>query len=325
MYKEFFIKRTVIVKIFQQLLGKFGMFFGLIVAIVVFSIFSPYFFTLHNLRNILIQSGTIAIIAAGMTFVIIAGEIDLSVGSTLALSSVVGAQIMVSTGNIFLGILVTLILGTMLGLFNGIFVAYVQLPSFIVTLASMWLFRGLSYVYTEGQAIVGLPKGFRNLASGNILNISNIVWLIFLVYIVCHIFLSKLTVGRKIYATGDNKEAARLSGINIKGIKVLVFIISGFLASLGGVILMSRLNSGQPVAGITFELSAIAAAVIGGTSLTNSGVGGVKGTLFGALFISTMQNGLVILNVTSFWQQVLMGIVVLIAVGVDKYRKIFTE
>jgi len=325
MYKEFFIKRTVIVKIFQQLLGKFGMFFGLIVAIVVFSTFSPYFFTLHNLRNILIQSGTIAIIAAGMTFVIIAGEIDLSVGSTLALSSVVGAQLMVSTGNIFLGVLATIILGTILGLFNGIFVAYVQLPSFIVTLASMWLFRGLSYVYTEGQAIVGLPKGFRNLASGNILNISNIVWLIILVYIVCHIVLAKLTIGRKIYATGDNKEAARLSGINIKGIKVLVFIISGLLASLGGVILMSRLNSGQPVAGITFELSAIAAAVIGGTSLTNSGVGGVKGTLFGALFISTMQNGLVILNVTSFWQQVLMGIVVLIAVGVDKYRKIFTE
>lgn len=325
MYNKFIINKTFIDKMSKQVLGKYGMFFGLIVLVVIFSILSPYFFTLNNLRNILIQSGTNAIIAAGMTFVIISGEIDLSVGSTLALASVVGAQIMVSTGNVFLGILATIGMGIMLGLFNGIIVAYMGLPSFIVTLSSMWLFRGIAYVFTEGQAIVGLPRGIRSLAMGKILTIPNIVWLIVLVYIMCHIILAKLTIGRKIYATGDNKEAARLSGINIKRIKMLVFIISGLLASLSGVVLMSRLNSGQPVAGISFELSAIAAAVIGGTSLTNSGVGGVIGTLFGALFISTIQNGLVILNVTSFWQQVFMGIVVLIAVGVDKYRKIITE
>lgn len=318
-------ERTDTSKIIQYLVGKFGMLIGLVGAIIIFSILSPYFFTLGNLRNLLIQSGTNAIIAAGMTFVIISGEIDLSVGSNLALSSVIGAQVLVDTGNIFLGILATVITGIVLGLFNGIFVAYMGLPSFIVTLSSMWLFRGLAYVYTEGQAIVNLPRGLRSFARGDILKIPNIVWVIIIVYIVCDLFLSHLTTGRKIYATGDNKEAARLSGVNVKKIKMLVFVISGFLASVGGIILMARLNSGQPVAGITFELSAIAAAVIGGTSLTDSGVGGVKGTLFGAIFIATIQNGLIILNVSSFWQQVFMGIVVLIAVTIDKYRKLYAD
>lgn len=307
----------------QQLLGRFGIFLGLIALMTVYTILSPVFLTSGNLRNILIQSGTNAVIAAGMTFVIISAEIDLSVGAILALTSVVGAQVMVDTQNVFYGVVVTLVLGTILGLINGLFVAYLEFPSFIVTLSTMWLYRGAAYVYTEGQAIVNLPQGIMNLAIGDFLKIPNIVWLIALTYAVCHILLSRITIGRKIYAVGDNREAARLSGIDVKAIKTIVFTVSGFLASLGGVILMSRLNSGQPVAGMSFEMSAIAAAVIGGTSLTKGGVGGVLGTLIGAVFIATLQNGLVILNVTSFWQQVFMGIVVLIAVGIDKYRKSF--
>lgn len=304
-------------------MGRFGIFLGLIALMAVFTILSPVFLSSGNLRNILIQSGTNAVIAAGMTFVIISAEIDLSVGSILALASVVGAQVMVNTQNVFLGVVVTLALGTILGVINGLFVAYLQFPSFIVTLSTMWLFRGSAYVFTEGQAIVNLPQGIMSLAMGNFLMVPNIVWLMTLTYVLCYILLTYITIGRKIYAVGDNQEAARLSGINVKAIKTFVFTVAGFLASLGGVVLMSRLNSGQPVAGMSFELSAIAAAVIGGTSLTKGGVGGVLGTLIGAVFIATLQNGLVILNVTSFWQQVFMGIVVLIAVAIDKYRKSF--
>jgi ribose transport system permease protein len=304
----------------QELLGRFGVLLALFILMAVFAVLSPVFFTPGNLSNILIQAGTNAIIAAGMTYVIISAEIDLSVGSTLALSSVVGATVMASGGPIWLGVLVALAIGIGVGLFNGFFVAYVGLPSFIVTLASMWLFRGSAYVYTKGQAVTGLPKGFRTLANGDILGIPNIVWLIFAVYAICYFVLSQTTIGRQIYATGDNKEAARLSGVRVNRTKLIVFATSGFMAALGGVVLASRLFSGQPVAGITFELSAIAAVVIGGTSLSG-GIGGVLGTLVGAVFIATLLNGLVILNVSSFWQQVLMGIVVLAAVVIDKYRK----
>jgi ribose transport system permease protein len=309
----------------KQLLGRLGLLLGLFCLLTVFAIMSPAFLSIGNLRNILIQSGTNAIISAGMTFVIIVGEIDLSVGAILALCSVVGAQTMVSTGSIFIGVVVTLLLGIVLGFINGAFIAYLGFPSFIVTLSTMWLFRGSAYVYTEGQAIVNLPHGIMKLATGNFLGLPNIVWLIAVIYLICYVVLTKLTIGRKFFATGDNQEAARLSGINVKKTKMIVFTISGFLAALAGIVLMSRLNSGQPVAGMTFELSAIAAAVIGGTSLTKGGVGGVVGTLIGAIFIATLQNGLVILNVSSFWQQVCMGIVVLIAVAIDKYRKAFSK
>ncbi|MCL7749917.1 ABC transporter permease [Halalkalibacter alkaliphilus] len=312
-------------KLKKQLLGGLGTFVGLFILLTIFSMLSPVFFTAGNLQNILIQSATNAIIAAGMTFVIIAGQIDLSVGSTLALTSIVSAEVMLSTGSLFLGIVVALILGTLLGAFNGFFVAFMGLPAFIVTLATMWLFRGTAYVISEGQAIVGLPEGLRVLSSGSFLFIPNIVWLMLLTYFVCYIVLTRLTVGRKIYATGDNEESARLSGINVKMVQILVFSISGFLTSVGAIVLMARLNSAQPVAGTTFELMAIAATVIGGTSLTKGGVGGILGTLIGAVFIASLLNGLVILNVSAFWQQVIMGIVILFAVGIDKYRKKLTS
>ncbi len=305
----------------EQLISKIGVFIGLFLMCLVFQMMKPIYLSWSNIANIFIQSGTNAVIAAGMTFVIISGCIDLSVGSTVALASVVGADIMLKTGNVWLGILVTLLIGVICGLLNGVLVAYLDLPPFIVTLSTMWLFRGTAYVLTQGQARVNLPEANMELALGNFLGIPYIIWLILIVFFICWIVLSRLTIGRKIYATGDNAESARLSGINVKAIKTMVFTISGFLAALGGVILMSRLNSGQPVAGQTFELSAIAAAVIGGTSLTKGGVGGVGGTLIGVVFISALLNGLTIINAESFWIQVYMGIVVLIAVGIDRFKK----
>jgi ribose transport system permease protein len=304
----------------QELLGRFGVLLGLIVVVVVFSIMSPIFLSAGNLTNILVQSSTNAVIAAGMTFVILSANIDLSVGSVLALSSVLGAAFIADGGPIWLGVLLMLIAGAAGGLLNGFTVGYLGFPAFIVTLATMWLFRGGAYVFTNGQAVTGLPRDFRILATGDIAGIPYIVLLMIVVYTVCHLALSSTTFGRQVYAVGDNKEAARLSGVNVKRITAAVFVISGLLAALGGVVLTSRLFSGQPVAGITFELSAIAAVVIGGTSLSG-GKGGILGTLVGAIFIATLLNGLVILNVASFWQQLIMGLVVLAAVGIDQYRK----
>lgn len=308
-------------RIRQELLGRFGVLLGLIVLMGIFTALSPVFLTTGNLTNILIQAGTNAIIAAGMTFVILSGNIDLSVGSVLAISTVVGTAYIADGGSIGVGVAIALGMGIVGGLINGVCIAFFNFPAFITTLSTMWFFRGLAYVVTNGQAVTSLPREFRTLATGSIAGIPNIVILLIIVYAVAYFVLTRTTLGRKIYAVGDNEEAARLSGVNTKRIKVTVFVISGFLAAVGGVVLASRLNSGQPVAGISYELSAIAAAVIGGTSLSRGGVGGILGTLVGAVFIATLLNGLVILNVSSFWQQVFMGIVVLAAIGIDQYRK----
>ncbi|HHX36527.1 MAG TPA: ABC transporter permease [Clostridiaceae bacterium] len=301
--------------------GNLGTALGLIILVIVFTILSSSFLTNTNVSNILVQSGTNAIIAVGMTFVIISGNIDISVGSILALSSCVGAKLMVDTNNVLLGVLASLLTGVILGLFNGSLVALLEFPPFIVTLSNMWLFRGIAYLYTGGQAVVGLPKNLTRVVLGSFLYIPNIVWLIIIVYIIAHIVLQKTTAGRKICAVGDNSESARLSGINVKKVTLGAFVSSGFFAALSGLVYMGRLNSGQPIAGQSYEMYAIAAAVIGGASLTEGGIGNMLGTLIGAIFISVLQNGLTILNVNTYWQQVCMGLVLLLAVGLDRFRK----
>lgn len=309
----------------KLLTGSLGTVLGLVILVVVFTALSNIFLTPSNIRNILIQSGTNAIIAVGMTYVIISGNIDISVGASLALSSCVGATLMVGTGNVGLGVAAVLLTGILLGLFNGSLVAYLGFPPFIVTLSTMWLFRGMAYLYTGGQAVVGLPQGMTSFAMGSILYIPNIVWLIAIVYIIghvaLHVALQKTTAGRKVCAVGDNSESARLSGINVKRVTLAAFVLSGFCAALSGIVYMGRLNSGQPIAGQSYEMYAIAAAVIGGASLTKGGIGSMVGTLIGAIFISVLQNGLTILNVNTYWQQVCMGVVLLLAVGLDRFRK----
>lgn len=304
--------------------GSLGTFCLLVILLAVFACLSNLFFTSSNITNLLVQSGTNAIIAIGMTFVIISGNIDISVGSTLAMAGCIGAKFMVSTGNTWLGILVTLAAGVILGLFNGALIAYLDFQPFIVTLSTMWLYRGMAYLYTEGRAIVGLPDMLVNLGRGKLLGLPNVVWLIVVLYIICWFVLQKTTFGRKVCAIGDNQESARLSGINVRGTKLIVFGMSGFFAALSGLVYMSRLNSGQPIAGQSYEMYAIAAAVIGGASLVKGGIGNIIGTLIGAIFIAGLQNGLTILNVSTYWQQVCMGLVVLMAVGLDRLRKMVT-
>lgn len=301
--------------------GSLGTVLGLLILGIVFAVLSDTFLTRSNITNVLIQSGTNAVIAVGMTYVIISGNIDISVGASLALSSCVGASVMVSTGNTLLGVLASLVTGIVLGLFNGSLIACLGFPPFIVTLSTMWLFRGAAYLFTGGQAVVGLPEILSGVALGRTLYMPNIVWLIIIVYAVCHFVLQKTTAGRKVCAVGDNAESARLSGINVKKVTLSVFVLSGFCAALSGIIYMGRLNSGQPIAGQSYEMYAIAAAVIGGASLTKGGIGNIVGTLIGAIFISVLQNGLTILNVNTYWQQVCMGVVLLLAVALDRFRK----
>ena len=308
-------------KIKRLLAGSIGTLCLLIILLSVFTFLSEMFFTSGNFANLLVQSGTNAIIAIGMTFVIISGNIDISVGSVLALAGCIGAKFMVSTGNIWLGIIITLAVGIFLGLFNGVLIAYLGFQPFIVTLSTMWLYRGMAYLYTGGRAIVGLPDAFVNLGRGKLFELPNVVWIIAILYAICFFILQMTTFGRKICAIGDNQEAARLSGINVKRIKLIVFAMSGFFAAFSGLIYMSRLNSGQPIAGQSYEMYAIAAAVIGGASLVKGGIGNIVGTLIGAVFIAGLQNGLTILNVSTYWQQVCMGLVVLLAVGLDRLRK----
>lgn len=308
-------------KIKRLLAGSIGTLCLLIILLSVFTFLSEMFFTSGNFANLLVQSGTNAIIAIGMTFVIISGNIDISVGSVLALAGCIGAKFMVSTGNTWLGIIITLAFGIFLGLFNGVLIAYLGFQPFIVTLSTMWLYRGMAYLYTGGRAIVGLPDAFVNLGRGKLFGLPNVVWIIAILYAICFFILQMTTFGRKICAIGDNQEAARLSGINVKRIKLIVFAMSGLFAAFSGLIYMSRLNSGQPIAGQSYEMYAIAAAVIGGASLVKGGIGNIVGTLIGAVFIAGLQNGLTILNVSTYWQQVCMGLVVLLAVGLDRLRK----
>lgn len=308
-------------KIKRLLAGSIGTLCLLIILLSVFTFLSEMFFTSGNFANLLVQSGTNAIIAIGMTFVIISGNIDISVGSVLALAGCIGAKFIVSTGNTWLGIIITLAVGIFLGLFNGVLIAYLGFQPFIVTLSTMWLYRGMAYLYTGGRAIVGLPDAFVNLGRGKLFELPNVVWIIAILYAICFFILQMTTFGRKICAIGDNQEAARLSGINVKCIKLIVFAMSGFFAAFSGLIYMSRLNSGQPIAGQSYEMYAIAAAVIGGASLVKGGIGNIVGTLIGAVFIAGLQNGLTILNVSTYWQQVCMGLVVLLAVGLDRLRK----
>lgn len=269
--------------------------------------------------NVLRQISINALIAFGMTFVILTGGIDLSVGSIFALSSAIAAGLMASGTDTFLAIMVGLLAGAVMGMINGILISKGKVAPFIATLATMTVFRGLTLVYTEGKPITGLPESFSMMGKGFFLEIPMpIIWML-IAFVILLIVLKQTTFGRHVYALGSNEEATRLSGISITKVKVLVYTISGLLASLSGIILTSRLNSAQATAGMSYELDAIAAVVLGGTSLSG-GKGWIVGTLIGAMIIGVLDNGLNLLNVSSFYQQVVKGGVILIAVLLDRSK-----
>lgn len=305
-------------KSFLEIINRFKTGIGLLVLVIVLSFMSPYFLTIPNLLNVVRQVSIIAVISFGMTMVILTGGIDLSVGSMLAFAGAISAGMMVNSGlNVFLAIFLGLAAGTALGLFNGIAVAKAKLPAFIVTLAMMTVARGFTLIYTNGRPISGFNETFRFFGAGYLSRIPIPVVIMFILLIVIYILLKKTPLGRYIYAIGGNETATKLSGINTDKIKIAVYALNGFLAAVSGIILTSRLNSAQPMAGEGYELDAIAAVVLGGTSLSG-GSGSVVGTIIGALIIAVLNNGLNLLNVSSFYQLVAKGAVILLAVFLDR-------
>ncbi|MDK0630818.1 ribose ABC transporter permease [Clostridium perfringens] len=298
-------------------ISKYKSLIGLVLLCIVITIVTPNFLSISNITNVFTQVSVNAIIAIGMTFVILTGGIDLSVGSTLAISGAVGASIVKSTGNVFLAIIVAAVIGIAVGLINGLLVSKGKLQAFIVTLATMTIFRGATLVFTDGTPISKLPEAFVKIGNGKLGFMPIPVIITIIIAIIAVYALSQTRFGRYLYALGGNEDASRLSGINTDKIKTLVYVVSGFASAIAGVIITSRIGSASPNAGTEFELDAIAAVVIGGTSLAG-GEGTITGTLIGALIIGVLNNGLNLMNVSPFYQSIVKGLVILIAVLLDK-------
>jgi ribose transport system permease protein len=281
---------------------------------------TPHFLTVSNLLNVAEQAAIIAIVAVGMTFVIITGGIDLSVGSVLAFAGVVMASVLHADVPLPLALGAALGTGLFCGLVNGLLITVGRLPPFIATLGMMSVARGTALMFTEGRPVSGFSGGFRSLATGEVLRVPAPVLIMVAVYLVAHFVLTRTKLGRYTYAIGGNEEAALLSGVNVRAYKASVYGLSGMLSGLAAVLLTARLNSAQPIAGMMYELDAIAATVIGGTSLLG-GEGTVLGTLIGALIMAVLRNGLNLLGVSSFIQQIVIGSVIIVAVLIDMWLK----
>ena len=306
----------------KKRLNKLGPLLALVVLVIFVTIMNPSFMSPTNLLNLLRQVSTNALIAFGMTFVIITGGIDLSVGSTLALSSALMAGMIASGLNPVLAMGVGLGLGAFLGACNGVMITKGKMAPFIATLATMTIYRGLTLVYTDGNPITGIGDSFifKYMGRGYLFGIPFPVVVMLIFFGVLYVLLHKMTFGRKTFALGGNEKAAFIAGIKSDRIKIAIYSISGLMAAVAGIIITSRLNSAQPTAGNAYEMDAIASVVLGGTSLSG-GRGRLVGTLIGALIIGTLNNGLNLLGVSSFYQQVVKGVVIIIAVLLDRKNK----
>ncbi|WP_216818958.1 ABC transporter permease [Gilliamella sp. A7] len=297
-----------------------GIVIGLIALFILFSFMNNNFLTSSNIMNIVLQVSIIAITAFGMTYVLLLGDIDLSVGSTIALTGTLAALALLWGLPFYLAIAIALLLSIAVGFINGSLTALAGIPSFIVTVATMGIFRGIAYIITDGRPEMIMDDVFLELGNGDIFSIPNPIWVLLILLLVNHFILSKTTFGRKIYITGGNKEAAVYSGINVKKLKIQVFMITALMAGISGLLLASRLYSGQPSTAQGYELDAIASAVLGGTSL-NGGHGTIIGTMIGALIIGVINNGMNLMNIPYFYQLVVKGLVILLAVYIDVRNK----
>ena len=297
-----------------------GTLVGLVLLVGLLSVLTPHFLSVSNLLNVMEQTSINAVIALGMTFVILSGGIDLSVGSLLALAGVVLAWALQAGAPVPVAILAGLAVGGTSGLVNGLLITKGRLPAFIATLGMMSIARGAALVFTSGRPISGFGAGFRQLSTARLLGIPAPIVITIVVYALGHFLLTRTRFGRYVYAIGGNEEATRLSGINAGFHKTMVYVLSGVASGLAAALLTARLNSAQPIAGINYELDAIAATVIGGTSLSG-GVGTLHGTLIGALIMGVLRNGLNLLGTSSFFQQIVIGVVIITAVLVDSMLK----
>ena len=299
----------------------YGVLFALFALIIVIGAISPEFRTIDNFLSLLRQSSINGFLAFGMTCVILTGGIDLSVGSVFALTSAFCAYFLTNGIPAAVAMLISIVSGVGFGTISGLFVTFGRLQPFIATLITQIVFRGFTMIFTQGKPISNLGGDFlfKFLGKGSLFGIPFPVVLFIVAFIVIWFVLEKTTFGRRLYATGSNEAAAKLAGVNIIKTKIIAYAISGGLAALSGLVLLSRLGSAQPLAGEGYELDAIAAVALGGTSM-NGGRGRIWGTFVGVLIIAVLNNGLNILGISSYWQSVIKGIVILVAVLADRKR-----
>lgn len=294
-----------------------GTLIGLLIIIVTFSFLSPVFLTLPNLLNVLQQSSINALIALGMTLVIISGGIDLSVGPTAAMSAVFGASLMVAGIPLPLAVVLTLGVGAACGLFSGTLIAWAGLQPFIVTLGGLSLFRAIALIFTGGNPVFGIPSSFRDMINSSLFGIPTPIVIVAIIALILWTVMNKTPLGEYILAIGGNEEAARVAGVPVRKTKITVYVISGILASLASLILIGRLGAAEPTIGTLWELDAIAAAAIGGASLMG-GKGSIFGTLIGVIILGALRNGLTLLNIQAFYQLLATGLIIIIAMLIDR-------
>lgn len=292
---------------------------GLILLSLILAVVSPVFLTKTNLINVILQCAINATVAFGMTFVILTGGIDLSVGSIVAVAGVTMGMALERGAPLVLALLLCCVMGAVCGVINGLLMTLAKLPPFIGTLGTMSMGRGLALYLTGGRSISGFSSSFVFIGNGSIMGIPVLVIIMLLTFIVCAFVLRYTRAGRYIYAIGGNSEASRLTGINVNKYIMMVYTVCGLTAGIGAIMLTARLNSAQPIAGDKYEMDAIAATVIGGTS-QKGGEGTLSGTLIGALIIAVLRNGLNLLSVSSYIQQIVIGAVIILAVMLDTVR-----
>jgi ribose transport system permease protein len=305
---------------FNRIMRSYGIVIAFVIICVLMSILSPVFFTVTNILNVVRQSSIFGVMAIGMTFVILTGGIDLSVGSILAVAGAIAAGMLKGGAGILPVVLLALVIGIGCGLANGLLITLGRIAPFVVTLGMMSIARSLTLIYTKGYPISGFTGPFRFIGGGDLIAIPFPIIVFLLTVVVAWLILTQTRLGRYTYAIGGNEETVKLSGINADFYKTIVYVISGITAAISALILTSRLNSAEPVAGQGYELDVIAAVVIGGTSLAG-GRGSVWGTLIGALLIGVINNGMNLLGISPYFQLLVKGLIIIGAVLLDRLRQ----
>jgi inositol transport system permease protein len=317
--------------VFRTIFRKYGIFLVFIAMLIVASILSPAFLTTTNLINVVRQMSVVGLIALGVTGVIVSAGIDLSSGSVVGVSAVVAASLAQLPDYpaafykglqlpVFFAVLAACGVGALVGLLNGSLVAKTRIPPFIATLGTLTTIRGLAYLYTSGRPISDLTDDYNFIGQGDFLGVPVPILILVIMAIVTHVLYSQTKFGKYIYAIGGNEQAARVSGINVSKYKMLIYVYAGFLSGLAGLVVSARIGSGQSGQGVGYELDAIAAAVIGGASLSAGGIGTVAGTIVGALIIGVLNNILDLTGVSAYWQQIVKGCIIVGAVIIDQLK-----
>ena len=300
----------------KSLISEYFIFVIFIIIVIGLTILKPSFITPSNLVNILKQASINGILAFGMMFVIISGGFDMSVGSTVAFAGILAAMLGQGNNPLILALIAALLAGLGVGLINGVGVAVGDLPPFIMTLGTMTAVRGLALLASNGKPVIGMSEPYKAIAAGSVAGIPMLAIFLVIVIIICSFVLAKTVYGRRVYACGGNLQAAKVAGINTTAIRISTFAIAGFLAGLCGFLMTSRVTIGQPTAAESYEMDAITACVVGGVSMTG-GVGKPWGVVVGTLLITVIANGLDILGVSSHWQKIVKGVIIVLAVLID--------